>query len=178
MTKAEARMYSRKILTTLQSPEHSLQLKKFLSPFLKNKKKVISYRFHPPELNVDFLEKDYPTITFFFPRIVSKQERSLEFIYPISWKQGEYGIFEPQGTEKIEPNQAELCILPCLGSNSRGYRLGRGGGFYDSTMQNLPKQKLIGITLLELSNLDFREEPHDLQFGAVITPNGVFFHEP
>lgn len=175
MTKSEARVYAKKILTSYQSEEYAPKLAEFFVPFLRKKTKVISYRFHPPELNLDFLEKEYPNVTFFFPKIVSKKEKLLEFVHPVSWKPGEYGIFEPEGTEKIEPTQAELCILPCLGCNSKNYRLGRGGGFYDRAMQFVEKKKLIGVTLMELSNLNFREEPHDLQFGIVITPNGIFF---
>ncbi len=175
MTKKEARNYAKKILSSYVNPEYSLKIAYFLENFLEMKKKIISYRSHPPEFNLDFLESKYPHISFFFPKVLSKEEKNLEFIHPTSWKIGSYGILEPDGAEIIQPSQADLCILPCLGCNSKGYRLGRGGGFYDKNMKGVLKQKLIGITASELSNLNFQEEIHDLQFGAAVTPSGIIF---
>lgn len=177
MTKKEARIYAKKLLESTHVDWNSVVLQ-FLAPLLQAKKRVIFYRAHPPEPNLDFLEKLYPEILFFYPKIISKTEKTLEFLFPSNWKKGEYGIWEPEGKLGISPTETELCIIPCLGCNLLGYRLGRGGGFYDKAMQGIPKSKLVGITLRELSQLDFPSEAHDLQYGIVITPSAINFHEP
>ncbi|MCX7997849.1 MAG: 5-formyltetrahydrofolate cyclo-ligase [Leptospiraceae bacterium] len=177
MTKIEARNFAKQILKEHNSPQVSFEIAARLSKFFHSRKKIISYRAHPPEINLDFLAERYPEISFFYPKICSKTQKIMEFIKPIFWTKGNFGIWEPEGEEKITPEQAELCIIPCLGCNFRGYRLGRGGGFYDRVMRDVPKTRLLGITLPELTNLDFSEEVHDLQFGIVITPKNVIFHE-
>lgn len=177
MNKNEARKFAKQILERQNSIQISFQVARLLSDFLDSRKRIISYRSHPPEINLDFLSENHPEISFFYPKILSKTEKKMEFIKPLSWRKGEYGILEPEGEEKITPEQAELCIIPCLGCNLRGYRLGRGGGFYDRAMRDVPKYRLLGITLPELANIDFSEEAHDLQFGIVITPKNVIFHE-
>ncbi|MCX8000907.1 MAG: 5-formyltetrahydrofolate cyclo-ligase, partial [Leptospiraceae bacterium] len=170
MTKLEARKLAKQILKEQNSSNVSLEIASKLSSFLHSKKKVISYKAHPPEIDLDFLSEEYPSISFFYPKILSRPEKKMEFVKSLSWKKGEYGILEPEGEEKITPEQAELCIIPCLGCNHKGYRLGRGGGFYDRAMQDIPASKLLGVTLTELASLDFSEEAHDLQLGIVITP--------
>lgn len=45
-----------------------------------------------------------------------------------------------------EPLQPEIVIVPLLGFDERGYRLGNGGGYYDRTLARLPAEVLtIGV---------------------------------
>lgn len=47
---------------------------------------------------------------------------------------GEFGAMIPAGGDWLEP---EVLIVPLLAFDTRGYRLGYGGGFYDRTLQAL-----------------------------------------
>ncbi len=65
------------------------------------------------------------------------------------------------------PHQTHIdfdCILvPGLAFDLRGYRLGRGGGFYDKLLAKYPHARTMGLMFLEqihLSNLPI--EPHDI----------------
>ena len=60
-----------------------------------------------------------------------------------SWKPGEslqtgaYGIFEPHpDSPTLQPNEVDLMLVPAVGCDVRGYRLGYGGGFYDRLLSS------------------------------------------
>lgn len=46
--------------------------------------------------------------------------------------QGRFGITEPShDAPQLLPHEVDLILVPCLGIDRQGYRLGYGGGFYD-----------------------------------------------
>lgn len=60
-----------------------------------------------------------------------------------------YQIWEPSGTEEISPHQLDLVLVPLVGFDSNGNRLGMGGGNYDRTFRFLmsgeKKPFLLGV---------------------------------
>ena len=53
-------------------------------------------------------------------------------------------------------------------------RLGFGGGYYDSSLKGITKNKCIGLCY-EFQRLNkINTEKHDLELGGIITPNGYF----
>ncbi|MBT1173934.1 5-formyltetrahydrofolate cyclo-ligase [Bifidobacterium sp. LC6] len=70
--------------------------------------------------------------------------------------------------------QADMVFAPALGVDQRGYRLGRGAGWYDRALaarrQGCP---LIAICWpWEVLKGDLPTEPHDVPANAVLTPHG------
>lgn len=54
---------------------------------------------------------------------------------------GMMGILEPRETcPVVKPGEIEFAVIPCLTCDSRGYRLGQGGGYYDRylAVRNFP----------------------------------------
>ncbi|HWU77426.1 MAG TPA: 5-formyltetrahydrofolate cyclo-ligase [Rhodanobacter sp.] len=97
------------------------------------------------------------------------------------WRPGEevqpnrYGIPEPTDTsELLEPFQLDLVLVPLLGFDRRGNRLGHGGGYYDRSFAFLneqvrPTEPLlvgIGYAFQELPQLDECDWDVPLDFVA------------
>ena len=137
--------------------------------FLKfyNCKKVISYYSDEYEIQSRYLFTD--KVKVYYPRI---KDNILFFIYPEYLKKGKYGILEPTGKDDLQPQNSDLSVIPSLAVNFNGYRLGRGGGYYDRTFSNIENLK-IGLGFDELSITDFRSEFFDIKFSYFITETKV-----
>lgn len=65
------------------------------------------------------------------------------------------------------------CILiPCVGFNQNGYRLGYGKGFYDYTLAHFPHALSVGIAY-SFSQSEFTVDSHDKALHYVITEQGI-----
>ena len=97
------------------------------------------------------------------------------------WQSGEevqpnrYGIPEPANTSQLlEPFQLDLVLVPLLGFDRRGNRLGHGGGYYDRSFAFLneqvrPTEPLlvgIGYAFQELPQIDEYDWDVPLDFVA------------
>lgn len=84
-----------------------------------------------------------------------------------------FGIPEPQITHKVQPWQLSTVLLPLVGFDEQGGRIGMGGGFYDRTFaqaRSWPHQpKLIGVAH-ECQKLDVVPlEPWDISLKGIVT---------
>lgn len=70
-----------------------------------------------------------------------------EFNYDKKLNPGKYGILEPNHSNKTF--LPEIIFVPCLAFDTKGFRLGYGGGYYDRTLYNLKKidHKFISIAV-------------------------------
>ena len=81
------------------------------------------------------------------------------------------GILQPAFGRPLSPN---LLIVPVVGFDARGFRLGYGGGYYDRTLAALsPRPTTIGVGL-ELGGLKtVHHQPHDVPLDAILTEAGL-----
>lgn len=71
----------------------------------------------------------------------------------------------------VEP---DVILMPLLGFDKHGTRLGYGGGYYDRTLIRLArKPRLIGFAFSLQEFDDIPREPHDVPLDAVVTEKGV-----
>ncbi|MGJ4788884.1 5-formyltetrahydrofolate cyclo-ligase [Leptospira koniambonensis] len=105
-------------------------------------------------------------LDIFFPKVTNS---GLEFRLGSGFSRGAFGILEPTGEGLLQPENADWIIVPALGWNREGARLGRGKGFYDRSLKDILSEKMIGLSFEDLYPCDFSEEPHDLKAGTVIT---------
>ncbi|HEX6997994.1 MAG TPA: 5-formyltetrahydrofolate cyclo-ligase [Gammaproteobacteria bacterium] len=75
----------------------------------------------------------------------------------------------PSPAERI-PIVPDVLLVPLLGFDGEGYRLGYGGGYYDRTLAAMEvKPFTIGVGL-ELGRLDtIYPQPHDIPMDAIVT---------
>ena len=82
-----------------------------------------------------------------------------------------WGIAEPISTEKLEPHSIDAVIVPLIGFDLKGHRIGYGKGFYDKYFENYPKHRSrIGVSYFEpISNIEDTHE-FDVPLTHCITP--------
>lgn len=85
-----------------------------------------------------------------------------------------WGVPEPTKGERLSP---DIVIAPLLAFDQKGYRLGQGGGHYDSTLEALRAEKqvtYIGIGYAEQAVLfKLPSEAHDIALDYMLTPQSV-----
>lgn len=89
-----------------------------------------------------------------------------------------FGTLAPSDmAPRAEP---DLVLMPLLGFDSAGTRLGYGGGYYDRTLAQLGrKPMLVGLAFDAQQLPDIPREAHDIPLDAVVTESGVrFFGKP
>ena len=85
-----------------------------------------------------------------------------------------FDISEPSTSTRVDLNELDIIFLPCVCFDSKGKRIGMGGGFYDKTLDQLSINQKPKVILLAY---DFQEvescfpESHDIKADACITPN-------
>lgn len=84
------------------------------------------------------------------------------------------GVFDlpiPQGTPVVRPHAV---LVPPVGFDREGYRLGYGGGFFDMTLASLAPQPLKIAVAFEVSRMPtIYPQPYDVPMDFVVTENGV-----
>ena len=83
--------------------------------------------------------------------------------------------FEPARTDRRlsgETAQPPALLVPCLGFNDAGFRLGYGGGYYDRTLELAPRPFTLGIAYACLA-AQFASAPHDVALDRIITELGT-----
>lgn len=84
---------------------------------------------------------------------------------------GVWGLPIPQGTPVVVP---QALLIPLLGFDAHGYRLGYGGGYFDRTLAALAPPPLgIGVAF-ELSRIaTVHPQPHDIPMDFIATEAGI-----
>lgn len=83
---------------------------------------------------------------------------------------GYFGIREPlEACEEVPLNRLDLVLVPGVGFDSRGQRLGRGRGFYDRLLAGVSGAKC-GIAFDEQIVAEVPAGPHDVRVNCILTP--------
>lgn len=88
---------------------------------------------------------------------------------------GVYDIPYPAEGTAVQPR---VLIVPLVGFDDDGYRLGYGGGFYDRTLEaSSPRPFCLGVGF-ELGHLaSIHPLPHDIPMNAIATEKSFYGHD-
>ncbi|NDH51557.1 MAG: 5-formyltetrahydrofolate cyclo-ligase [Betaproteobacteria bacterium] len=106
--------------------------------------------------------------------VVVRKDAALEFRawWPgVATARGVYDLPIPQDTAVVRP---DALLIPPLGFDAQGFRLGYGGGYFDRTLAAMQPQPLkIGVAF-ELSRMPtIRPQAHDIAMDFIVTEAGV-----
>lgn len=95
-----------------------------------------------------------------------------EFHQKTELKTNRWGITEPTNSKNIPISELDAVIVPALGADRQGHRVGYGGGFYDRFLSevNVPTICLVYANCLTQQMF---AEPHDIPLAIVVTENEV-----
>lgn len=86
---------------------------------------------------------------------------------------GPYNIPAPPSSAKVvKPKNGDIIIVPAIQFDIHGYRLGRGGGYYDRYLKDCNALSIGLCREIFLSNSVPREN-HDIRVDRVVTENAV-----
>ena len=90
----------------------------------------------------------------------------------VAMLKGALGIAYPKDTPLARP---QVVLLPMVGFDAAGYRLGYGGGYFDRTLAALdPRPTVIGV-VHELARMEsIHPQPHDIPVDFVVTERGIY----
>src|SRR5260370_18525168 len=117
----------------------------------------------------------------FVPVIVDRRHSRIRF-YPLDGKtrRGVFGIAVPSSLARPLPSRwLNLIVVPLVGVDTAGRRLGMGGGFYDRALEfrrrrrHLPGPHLVGLPFdCQRTDASFAEA-WDLRFDSLATESGL-----
>ena len=107
----------------------------------------------------------------YYPKVVS--DGNMKFYEVLSESElvpGAYGILEPgEGLMEVAPEPGDWVLTPGVLFDTRGYRIGYGGGYYDRYMKNYPSAVSIGVAYQTQCVEYLPEGVYDLPVSQVVT---------
>ena len=86
-------------------------------------------------------------------------------------ERGFWNIPVPAERRAVTP---DALLIPLVGYDAAGFRLGYGGGYYDRTLAALtPRPLCIGVGYEDAQLETIHPQPHDIPMNAIVTEQGV-----
>ncbi len=104
-----------------------------------------------------------------WPRVVGQRIVFHRISGPQALIPGYRGILEPPpSAAPVAPRAIDLLVVPGIGFDDRGWRLGQGGGFYDRLLATLPRLYSVGLGYTCQLVDDLPHEAHDARLDALV----------
>ena len=104
----------------------------------------------------------------YIPHISEQKDEIIPVLYKEPFKFAKYGIKEPLYIEEKKDNIFDVIIIPSISVNIRGFRLGRGKGYYDIFLKKALGKK-VGVLYHHLFAYPFKEDSWDIKLDFLIT---------
>lgn len=111
-----------------------------------------------------------PVVTSFDPAAPTMAHRRYDG--PGALSTNRWGLREPAGTPEVPIDALDAVVMPALGADARGTRLGQGAGYYDAFLRDLAVPRI--LLTYEACVVDaLPAEPHDVPVTTVVTERRV-----
>jgi len=158
----------------------SLAITRHLMKIIKPGETVMVFTSKEKEVNTKPLilalfEKKNPVVV----PIIVKEDVSLRLSYLKDFAAlvpSTFGVPEPIGSEiPAEPSNVDTIILPMLGFDRTGGRIGYGAGYYDRFLSKHENLRKIGVAFAcqEMASLPVDE--NDIRMDSIITEEGIVY---
>jgi 5-formyltetrahydrofolate cyclo-ligase len=179
MTKAELRREMRARLKTLGADraEKSRAICAAVAahPAFTSEHRVALFSSLPSEPDLGPLWEHGPR-KFCYPRVTREHIEYVEIaapedLIPATWNPW---VLEPAAEAAIiAPAEIGLILVPGLAFSADGWRLGRGGGFYDRFLEQLPARTVkLGVAFDRQIVEALPTELHDQRLDMIVTESG------
>lgn len=126
--------------------------------------------------------------TVFVPRISNRRRGRMSFVRwtpGIAQRRNAFGIFEPAGTSRPTPAvRLDVVVLPVVGFDRQGNRLGMGAGYYDRALRrrldparHWRRPRLIGVAFARQELEAIPASPWDVPLDLIVTERGLVIPE-
>lgn len=107
-----------------------------------------------------------------YPKIIGEglsffEVRKLDELVP-----GRFGILEPESEIELPVEWIDLFVIPGVGFDTQGYRLGFGSGYYDQIVCKI-KGHVIGVAYAFQVIDDIFHTDRDIRVEKIVTDEGV-----
>lgn len=88
---------------------------------------------------------------------------------------GRMGVLEPLNGPELDLSELDLMVLPGVGFDLQGHRLGYGRGFYDRLLGDLKQRPLlVGLAFEQQVVERLPRDPHDVHVDLLVTERRVW----
>ncbi len=115
--------------------------------------------------------------TVCFPRVSGEGLDFVAVAGPGDLSPGAFGIGEPRGTQVVAVTAIDTVVMPGIGFDRCGYRLGYGGGYYDRAIGTACPAELVGLAYDFQLVDELPTEEHDIRLDRIVAPSEVLAFE-
>jgi 5,10-methenyltetrahydrofolate synthetase len=126
---------------------------------------------YDPRPFMEFIHERGATLAL--PEVVNRHEALCfrKWWYEAPMKTGMYNIPVPDNTDLV---RVGALVIPMIGFDKLGFRLGYGGGYFDRTLVAInPRPLAIGVAFEILRLENAHPQPHDIPMNFVVTEAGI-----
>lgn len=168
----------REAMTPGERLEKSRKICGYVLGLIRDDETVMVYSSKELEVNTRSLIGDlYSSGNPVIVPIIVREDVSLRLSYlkdPSVLVLSTFGVPEPIGNEiPARAGEVDTIILPMLGFDRRGGRLGYGAGYYDRFLVRNPRIRRIGIAFACQEAEEIPCDVNDIHMNLIITEDGI-----